>query len=43
MIVIGFPEGTDNEALEAMFSDLGKVRAKSLLKRKLTREIIAFS
>ena len=25
IIVVGLPEGTDNEALEAMFSDLGKI------------------
>jgi len=27
IIVVGLPEGTDNEALESMFSDLGKIYA----------------
>jgi hypothetical protein len=30
IIVIGLPEGTDNEALEAMFADIGKVVKRTL-------------
>jgi hypothetical protein len=39
IIVIGLPEGTDNEALEAMFADIGKVVKRERCYRALNKKI----